>query len=481
MKRSLGLLLCCALFAGISMAQSQTKNNVQSKGYSINVTIDEAHVGDTVFMKTYLGKEQELVAQEVVKEGGTVHFQSDTLLKMGMYSLDVKESNIDFLISKDEPQQFSLKYVMSKGLSSATYTGSPENQALVDYIHFVQQKQTQRQHLQERMQQYMQTPDSAAAISQRITAIAEDVKNNWTEMEKKYDGKMFGFFISSIREPIPEPYEPPAMAANPDSLTQDYYYKFFRDHFFDHQKLSSPYILRMPFYSRVITIYFIQVVKRDEAELKAQVDNLVKKTEVNKEVYRFTVRQLYDLFRDTPYPEIEMMSPYVGEKYIMERPEMWDDEAFVARTAWAVAQTKLNMAGTEATDLTLKDMDDKTVSLYGIEAEYTILYFFNPLCGACMVVTPEVHKTYEKYKDKGVKVMAVCMNRDKEVWTSYIKEKNYLNWINVWDADETSGMNDKYDLHAIPTIYLLDKDKFVLGRDLNPSTLELWLGNLTSE
>nr|MDR0692187.1 thioredoxin family protein [Prevotellaceae bacterium] len=105
---------------------------------------------------------------------------------------------------------------------------------------------------------------------------------------------------------------------------------------------------------------------------------------------------------------------------------------------------------------------------------------YNPQCGACAEITPKVYKTYQNYKNKGVQVFAVYVDRDSDMWMKYVTENKYFEWINVWDADETADIYSKYDLHAIPMIYLLDRDKVVKAKDLEQSHLELWLNQLTS-
>jgi thiol-disulfide isomerase/thioredoxin len=264
-----------------------------------------------------------------------------------------------------------------------------------------------------------------------------------------------------------------------DSLYQDYYYTFYRDHFFDNYQLSSPYLLQMPFYVQTLNTYFTRLLKPERAEVTSQIARLMEKLEVNKPLYRYTARELYDLYKNVPYPELEGLYLEVGEKYIAERPEMWDDASYVEKVAQAIRVAGMNPVGEKATDLKLSDWTGNALSLYDVQAAYTVLYFYNPECGACASITPGVHKTYQEYKNKGIQVYAVYVDRNKDVWMKYITENNYLDWLNVWDTDETADIYGKYDLHAIPMIYLLDKDKVIIERDLQPGKLELWLSQLT--
>jgi len=42
-----------------------------------------------------------------------------------------------------------------------------------------------------------------------------------------------------------------------------------------------------------------------------------------------------------------------------------------------------------------------------------------------------------------------------------------LYWINVYDPDGSSKIEEKYDLYALPMIYLFDKDKKVVYKDIS--------------
>jgi hypothetical protein len=86
-------------------------------------------------------------------------------------------------------------------------------------------------------------------------------------------------------------------------------------------------------------------------------------------------------------------------------------------------------------------------------------------------VTGKLRSVYEKVKGKGVEVFAVYMDRKTETWKKYIADKN-LGWINVYDPSGEEQIEKKYDIYAIPMIYLLDQDKKVTAKDVPVEKLE---------
>ncbi len=133
-------------------------------------------------------------------------------------------------------------------------------------------------------------------------------------------------------------------------------------------------------------------------------------------------------------------------------------------------KARLNPVGGTATDLKLQTPEGSQKALSGVEAPYTILYFFNPGCEACQPVTERLVRIYNIFKTRGVEVYAVYLDRDRKVWTDYIATKG-LAWINVFDPSGTEKVEEKYDIYAMPMIYLLDKDKKVIARDVSVERL----------
>lgn len=67
-------------------------------------------------------------------------------------------------------------------------------------------------------------------------------------------------------------------------------------------------------------------------------------------------------------------------------------------------------------------------------------------------------------KSGKLKIVAIYPDEDLEAWRKHLKEIP-AEWINGYDADLTMRKEESYDLRAIPSLYLLDKDKKVLLKD----------------
>ncbi len=125
----------------------------------------------------------------------------------------------------------------------------------------------------------------------------------------------------------------------------------------------------------------------------------------------------------------------------------------------------MNRKGTQAADINYITEDGITGSLYNISAPYTLLYFFNPDCHDCERVTSVIatnQRINTLINADSLKVVAIYPDKDLTAWNKHIG-KNPKSCITA--KLSTPAERDKYDLPAIPNLYLLDSNKKVLLKD----------------
>ena len=246
------------------------------------------------------------------------------------------------------------------------------------------------------------------------------------------------------------------------------------NHFFDNIDFSDSHLLNTPVLEQKMGIYFRQMVPPIADSAKVRVSEVIGKAKANDEVYNWAVRYLYQLYRESPIQGNVEVYNFIGEQFILTEPRRWNDDAFVEKVRERVAKAKLNPIGSMTNNLKLETPEGKLMDLSNVVASKTILFFFNPGCEACHAVTEKLFKIYQQYKTKGIQVFAVYVDRKKDEWQNYILAKG-LDWINGCDPTGTEGIEQKYDIYAIPMIYLLDKDKKVIAKDVPVEKLEGYL------
>ena len=132
-----------------------------------------------------------------------------------------------------------------------------------------------------------------------------------------------------------------------------------------------------------------------------------------------------------------------------------------------VRMAALNRTGTAATDFRFADKRGRMHSLYGIKSELTLLFFSNPGCAACKEIIDVLNNDPVISKliaDGTVAVLNIYIDEDLEAWRSYMPIYPE-NWYNGFDPDLVIRGEELYNVRAIPSLYLLDKDKVVIMKD----------------
>jgi thiol-disulfide isomerase/thioredoxin len=154
----------------------------------------------------------------------------------------------------------------------------------------------------------------------------------------------------------------------------------------------------------------------------------------------------------------------------------WTTKEFRDDLSKQVELLRNNLIGLKAKDLIMNSYKGTFVSLYDIEKDFTILYFWEPNCGHCKEATPKLKAYYEKAKNEGVEVFAVCTVDDKPAWTKYIEE-NGLTWINGWDPERKTYFDFYYNVQSTPMIYILDRNKKIIAKKLSVDDIPSFIDN----
>ncbi len=136
-----------------------------------------------------------------------------------------------------------------------------------------------------------------------------------------------------------------------------------------------------------------------------------------------------------------------------------------------VAQTANDFIYTLATE--------KTNNLHSIKSEYLILMFSNPECSTCAAITQRLNKSEALNKAFAMNsptrtmltVLTIYPDANVNEWKSYLS-KLPNRWINAYDKNMVITKQRLYDIKAIPTFYLLDKDKKVILKDTSAEAVE---------
>ena len=125
---------------------------------------------------------------------------------------------------------------------------------------------------------------------------------------------------------------------------------------------------------------------------------------------------------------------------------------FFGAPAWPAS------VGNKAPDFTLKDLSGKEHKLASYKGKVVLVDFWASWCPPCKRSIPEIDMLYKKYRDQGLVVLAVNVDKDKKNVVDFLK--NIAPEITVLldpDADVVSA----YRILGMPTSMIIDRSGII--------------------
>lgn len=134
---------------------------------------------------------------------------------------------------------------------------------------------------------------------------------------------------------------------------------------------------------------------------------------------------------------------------------------------------KLQAAGVEAPDFTLKDIEGNDFTLSSLRGKYVILDFWGSWCGWCIKGMPQMKEYYKKYAGK-FEIVGVDCNDTDQKWKDAVK-KHELSWKHVYnpransEEEQAKSVLGKYGITGFPTKIIISPEgkivKTIVGED----------------
>ena len=156
------------------------------------------------------------------------------------------------------------------------------------------------------------------------------------------------------------------------------------------------------------------------------------------------------------------------------------DSLMVPAYTHDIKMCSLNKVGDKVPNFVFKDINGKTKNLYGVKADYVLLFFSNPGCEACKEIIESIKGDFGLqylFANKSLAIVNVYIDEDIEAWKAY---QDYYPgyWYNGYDPTYTIRKDIKYNVRAIPSLYLLDSQKRVIMKDAPENRIFAYLNNL---
>ena len=447
---------------------------------SFKITLQAPGFTNGIAYLTYhSGKNFNIEDSAAVSNKGIAVFEGKRKLPGGIYSMFLpgKRQFVDFFIDKE--QLLNIKIDSTDLLNKTVITGSKENIVFQDYQKYmaVKGKAWEQERIAYTQSQTKQDSVLHEANYNRLNKELNDYREN---IIKNQPQTMMASVLSAMKEP---PLLHPNPKSHNDSLENYYHYK---KHYWDGVTFMDERIIRSPFFIPKFEKFYRDIVIQHPDSIMKEMDYQLLLARSCPEMYKFILNWATDEYINPKYMGLDAVFVHLFEKYHSKGLTSWLNEKQMETISRRAYMVMGSLIGAKAADLEMLDTAGKPSSLYNLNADYSIVVFWDPNCGHCKEEIPKLDSIYNaSWKNHGVKVYAVLSGDSKEnllpAWKKFINEKGLGEWTNVYQtkameeadvAAQKPSYRQLYDVIMTPTLFLLDKEKRIIGKKLSWQQLD---------
>lgn len=438
------------------------------QGHEITVEI-EGYEETELYLANHIMDKQYIVDTAFVNEAGKFVFaNASELLPAGIYLvvLAPEKNYFEILIGNEEDQVFSVKANKDE-LKYVEVESSQENKLFYDYMNFLGAQQ------EESLPYRQQLADTSITLVERT--VAEEKMEELGEVVREYQDKLIKdhpkAFITAILQ-MNNPSSPPEYAEITDEEARNNKkLNWLKAHYFDKIDLKDPRLLRTPFLFQRINYYVDKLFYQYPDTVSMAIDQVLGKMDPESDTYKNYVVHFVNKAASSKIVGMDAVYVHMVDNYYANGKAYWADAASISKMVADVEKIRPLLIGEKAPNVKMNRRDGSPVELYDVEANYTILYFWQFQCGSCKKATPYMKEVYEKWKDKGVEIFAICTKQGEidKCW-EYVDEKEIGTWLHA--TDRYMRFYKDYDIRSTPTIFILDEDKKIVSKRIGAQQLD---------
>ncbi|MDR0364232.1 MAG: DUF5106 domain-containing protein [Bacteroidales bacterium] len=438
----------------VESAFAQPKNHhieIEMRGWQDTTIILSYHYAGRNYVKDTL-----FVYNEIVT------IQGDSSLHPGMYAIIAGQNRLlDFFVDEND-QNFSFKTIRTAIIDSLIVENSRNNENFFEWIKFLAENGKKRDSLDEVLSKAVESKKKKAkkAAVLQLENLTRTVQEKRLELFFSDPELLVSRFMKAQEEVII-----PCKNDKESDQRQDYLY--FKRHYFDNWSLSDDALLYTPIYEQKMDWYFKNLVPLDPDSLINEGNILIEKAKGNVETYRYVIWKTTNFAESSPIMGMERAFVHFIDNYYFPDTSL-TSSAMRSRMIKRADELRRSMVGVKASNLVIQDSSFQLQALSNINADFVIIYFFDPDCGHCKTETDSLLSFYRDYKAQyNFEIYAVCSDTSMTKMKTYIQNYN-IPWI-VVNGPRTlhQGYWELYDVPSMPTIYLIDREKTILTKRLD--------------
>ncbi len=443
-------------------------NVLQAQNYSISGQI-KGLKNERLILAHYFGATQYFRKDTAqIDADGRFVFDGTKPLSEGLYLVVNEKSKQLFELVIDKNQTFSFETDTLNYFSNMKIIGSNENEVYYQYQKKLRTAADEIKILQ--LQQRLRTDMLA---NNKVVNIRNDLSGYYKQFVKANQGTL-AVKIYQAGTDITLPKPPNRKDGRPDST---WLFNYYRNHYWDNIDFADARLTRTPHLQRKLDAYFDNLIYQNPDSLVKATDFVIDKARAGKakDMIAYCIWYLTNKYENPKIVGTEAVFVHLADKYYLGGIMPITDSLTIKSIAQKVKIMKPLLVGKTMPALSMSDTLRLPRPLADVKANYTVVVFYDPECVHCRQSTPALKVFYDKNKTRGVQIYAAAIAHSPEQWRKYIQEFGVQDWIHVYDYSFRIDFKNEFDVVTTPQIYVLDKDKKIVGRRIPAEQLEAFI------
>jgi len=443
---------------------SQAKN-----GYNINITASQIANKSIYLAGYYNGKIYAFDTLALDTKGKGI-FTKEKKLDEGLYIIYLNSSRYyEFLIGQEQSLNVKIDTINIK--NGFEVTGAPETDAFASFAKFMMQKRGEQDELKKKLESVKGDSIKEKPLKDQIKNLDDQVIKYQTDLAEIHKSDVMGLFVKALITP-----QFPKSLTDGDMTNEAFLmarYQYAKKHYWDNIDLTDKRYWRLNILTQKLEEFTQRLLIQIPDSIIPEVVSLIEKSKGNPETYNLMTNYMINYSVTSKIMGMDKLMVELANRYYFTGKAPWADSTIMANITSEVKKVRHNLIGMQAANLPLTKFDGSHFNLYDIKSQFTLVYFFEPSCGHCKEVTPKLYdNVYQKFKTKGFEVVCVYIMTDKKEWKEFLDEHKLYDWINAWDPTRESYYWQFYDTSTTPGVYLLDKDKKIIAKKIDVTSLD---------
>ncbi|MBK8557541.1 MAG: DUF5106 domain-containing protein [Lewinellaceae bacterium] len=376
------LVFALLFILGTMAAHATPVNGPVPGGLKIRVKL-ENYPETQLLLGYHFGDKQYVKDTVDIGADGYFTFSSDTLLECGVYLLVMKPDNsfIQVILPADD-QDFTLTTDAKDPVGKMKVKGSEENALFYDYMRYLNDRRPEADSIKALLTERKGIAADSIRLSKALEDIDVNVKKYQANLLAKQSNMLFAKVINASIEP-----EVPLFKGEEKAVQRQRYY-YYRDHFFDNISLTDDCLIRSPVLFQKVDQFINKVTPQHPDSLNLAIDNLLGKMGPSSEAYKFFLIHFLNYYAKSNIVGMDAVYVHIAKNYYCVGKAPWTNAEDLEKICDNANRLEPILIGKIAPNITVKDKGDKPLSLWDIDADYTILFFWDPECSHCKKAAP---------------------------------------------------------------------------------------------